>query len=124
MMLLKLFFLRLSPLICLKFCKKRSQIKVAVFSFLVVYAGVFITAAWAVFKQEKWRGIIYLPLSMFPHYLLYGFVMWILLRCIWSAWSERVWKRIYKVSIVIEILGVLTENYWNSMILREILKKI
>lgn len=122
MMLLKLFILRLSPLVCLKFCKKRNRIKLAVILFLVLYGGIFMVAAWNILQQEQWKVFFYLPLSMFPHYLFYGFVIWILMRCIWSAWSDRVWKRIYKVSFVLTILGILTENYWNSIILEKILK--
>ena len=122
MLLLKLFLVRLGPLLCLNLCKKRSRLKMAVFVFLSCYGGVFFSAVWKVFEYEKWKGILYLPLSMFPHYLFYGFVIWILLRCILCSWSERVWKRIYKVSFVVMVLGVLTENYWNPMILEKILK--
>lgn len=122
MMLLKLFLFRLGPLLCLKLCKKRSRLKTSMIIFLFCYGGILLSAIWKLFEEEKWRGILYLPLSMFPHYLFYGFVMWILMRCILYSWSERVWQRIYKVSFVITVLGILTENYWNPTVLEYVLK--
>ena len=122
MMLFKLFVLRLAPLMCLGFCKKRKQIKIALLLFLVCYGGIAAAAIWKIFSQEHWKGALYLPVSMFPQYLFYGFAVWMILRCLLHAWSERVWKRIYKVAIVVVTIGVLTEKYWNSLVLANVLQ--
>ena len=122
MMLFKLFVLRLAPLLCLGFCKKRNRIQIAILLFLICYGGIFVTAVWEIFSQEHWKGLIYLPVSMFPQYLFYGFVVWMILRCILHAWSDRVWKRIYKVAVVMVTIGILTEKYWNPLILENILQ--
>lgn len=117
-MLLRLLLFRLGPLIALRFCKDRKQIKLAVAMLLISYSACFSIAAWKLFSQEHWKGILYLPISMFPHYICYAFAIWVLLRCIWSAWSERVWKRIYIISSISVILGILAENYWNPKVLQ------
>lgn len=122
MMIFNLFMLRMTPLLCLKFCKKRSRIKIAILFFLICYGGLFVTAIWKLFLQKHWKGMFYLPLSVFPQWLFYGFAVWMILRCVLHAWSERVWKRIYKVSVVVTIFGVLTEFYWNPWFLEKILK--
>ncbi len=117
-MLLRLILLRMSPLISLRFCKNREQIKRAVWFLLICYGLCLLLAVWKLFSQEKWMGIIYLPLALFPHYLCYGFAIWMILRCILGAWSERVWKRIFSLSILSIALGILSENYWNPKILQ------
>lgn len=124
-MLLRLVLLRMAPLLSLRFCKNREQIKLMVNGLLICYGLCFLIAVWKLFSQEKWMGIIYLPLALFPHYICYGFAIWMLLRCILGAWSERVWKRIYHLSLISTALGILAENYWNPKILQfffEILK--
>ena len=117
-MLLRLIIFRLGPLISLHFCKDRKQIKVNFAVMGIIYVLCFLIAAWRIFGQKKWMGIIYLPISMFPHYLCYGFAIWLLIRCLWSAWSARVWKRIYGIAIICVIFGILAENYWNPQILQ------
>lgn len=117
-MLLRLVLLRMAPLLSLRFCKNRKQIKLMVNSLLICYGLCFLIAVWKLFSQEKWMGIIYLPLALFPHYICYGFAVWMLLRCILGAWSERVWKRIYNLSLISTALGILAEYYWNPKILQ------
>ncbi len=121
MIIFRLFMLRMIPLLFLGFCKKRNKIKSAIVLFLICYAGLFAAAVWNLFLQKHWKGMFYLPLSVFPQWLFYGFAVWMILRCVLHAWSERVWKRIYKVSVVVTIFGVLTEFYWNPWILEKIL---
>lgn len=117
-MLFRLLLFRLSPVILLRFCRDRKQIKIAVHIILAIYGLCLLIAMWKIFTQKKWLGILYLPLSMFPHYLCYGFAIWMLIRCIWSAWSDRVWKRIYNLSVMSVMVGILTENYINPKILQ------
>lgn len=116
-MLFRLLLFRLGPFIGLHFCKERKQMKLAVRLLLLCYGVCLIIAVWKIVSEKKWLGILYVPISMFPHYIFYGFAIWILVRCIWSAWSERVWRRIYQISLLCIILGILTENYWNPKIL-------
>ena len=47
-----------------------------------------------------------------------GFAMWILMRCIWHCWSERVWKRIHFVSLITILSGVFAERYINAKVLQ------
>lgn len=117
-MLLRLILLRLGPLAALHFCKGRKTIKKGFVWIVVIYGGLFLMASWKIFSQKGWSGIMLLPISMFPQYLCYGFAVWILMRCIWSAWSDRVWRRIYSLSVFSVVLGILTENYWNPEILQ------
>lgn len=117
-MLLRLLLFRLGPFVSLRFCKDRKKVKLTFAMIAIVYGGFFLIAAWKIFSQEQWKGILYLPISMFPHYICYAFAIWMLIRCIWSAWSERVWKRIYGLSLISIILGILAENYWNPKILQ------
>ena len=117
-MLLKLMIIRLIPICVLGFLRERYQIKMITGGISVLYAICFLTTVWKIFTQEKWLGILILPISMFPHYICYIFSLWIMLRCIWHAWSERVWKRVYILSIFSVFLGVLSENYINTKILQ------
>ena len=117
-MLLRLLIFRLGPLVSLNFCKSRKSMKTAFIVTGMIYSILLLIAAWAIFSEEQWLGILYLPISMFPHYLCYGFAIWLLIRCLWNAWSTRVWKRIYGISIICVILGILAENYWNPKILQ------
>ncbi len=117
-MLFRLIVFRLLPFVLLRFCKDRRQLKLAVGFILAAYFLCFLIAAWGIFSQKQWLGIIYLPLSMLPHYICYAFGIWMLLRCIFSAWSERVWKRIYCLTLLCIVLGILLENYINPYILQ------
>ncbi len=117
-MLLKLMIFRLAPFGILGFLKERRQIKFVTGIIIALYAISFIVTVWKIFSQKKWLGVLVLPISMFPHYICYVFSIWIILRCIWQIWSERVWKRIYFLSILSVLLGVLAENYVNTKILQ------
>lgn len=117
-MLLKSVILRLVPICVLGLLKDRYQIKLMTGGVSVLYAVGFVMSAWKIVTQEKWLGILILPVSLFPHYICYIFALWIMLRCIWQAWSERVWKRVYILSIFSVLLGVLSENYINTKILQ------
>ena len=117
-MLLKLMIIRMVPICVLGFLKERYQIKMITGGISVLYVICFLTTVWKIFTQEKWLGIFILPVAMFPHYICYIFALWIMLRCIWHAWSERVWKRVYILSIFSVLLGVLSENYINTKILQ------
>ena len=117
-MLLKLVILRLVPICMLGLLKDRYQIKLMTGGLSVLYAVGFVMSAWKIVTQEKWLGILILLVSLFPHYICYIFALWIMLRCIWQAWSERVWKRVYILSIFSVLLGVLSENYMNTKILQ------
>lgn len=117
-MMFRLILFRLGPLVSLHFCKDRRRVKLVSNLLLLCYGVCLLIAGWKIFTQESWRGMLYLPVSMFPHYIFYGFALWMLLRCVWSAWSERVWKRIYGLSFLCVILGILMENYWNPKVLQ------
>ena len=117
-MLFRLFLFRLGPLVFLKFCKEKRQIKLVVCLIGAIYGLCLLLAIWRLFSQEKWLGIIYLPISMLPHYIAYGFAIWMLVRCIWSAWSGRVWNRIYIMSVISVIIGIFSEYYINPQILQ------
>ena len=117
-MLFQLLVLRFLPVLFLAFLKERRQIK----RILIVIAGIYVVsfaaAVWEVIVQFQWMGILVVPLLMFPQYLCYGFAGWILVRCLWHAWSARVWKRIICVSLISVLVGVFLENYWNPKILQ------
>ncbi len=117
-MLLQLFVTRVCPVAALGFFKKRKQLKMFVAVVLIGYILSLIVAVVKLISKEKWLAILLVPLSMFPHYICYGFAMLILVRCIWHSWSERVWKRIYFFSILIIMAGVLLEKYINAQILQ------
>lgn len=116
-MLVKLLLFRLGPILVLKFCKRRDQIKLAGLVEILGYAVCFLTAAWKVFCEEKWKGIFWVLGALFPHSLCYGFAGWLLLRCIWNVWSVRVWNRICLTAIGVTMFGILMEMYWNPVIL-------
>ena len=117
-MLLKLMIIRLIPICVLGLLRERYQIKMMTGGISALYVICFLTTVWKIVTQEKWLGILIVPVSLFPHYICYIFALWIILRCIWHAWSERVWKRVYIVSIFSVLLGVLSENYINTKILQ------
>ena len=117
-MLFRLLFIRLCPLAALRFCKDRKQIKLSVAMLLLCYGVCFLIAVGKIMVEKKWAAIVFIPLSMFPHYICYVFSIWILIRCIWCAWSERVWKRIHSLSVISVFAGILMESYWNPKILQ------
>lgn len=117
-MLLKLMIIRMVPICALGLLKERYQIKVITGGISILYIICFLATVWKIFTQEKWLGLVMLPASLLPHYICYIFALWIMLRCIWHAWSERVWKRVYILSIFSVLLGVLSENYINTKILQ------
>lgn len=123
-MLLRLLFFRLTPMLLLKFCKDRNRIRLAGGILAVSYGICFAAVLLELLKQEGWKGWFCLPFSMFPHYLCYGMAVWMIFRCLWYAWSVRVWKRIYVISLSFVILGILMENYWNPPILEFVMKNL
>ena len=89
---------------------------------LLVTAGIyfigFIMCVRELCIRDQWKGILEVFFAMFPHYLCYIFAGCLIARCVWSAWSERVWKRIRRTAFMLTILGIFIENYWNSKILQ------
>lgn len=117
-MLLKLFILRLIPMICFMFCKDRRKMK-HVFSLIVlVYVICFLIASWEIFRSSKWLGIVYIPIAVFPHGFCYAFSLWLLLRCLWREWSYRVWRRIYWIAFGSVVFGIYLEKYFNPVVLQ------
>lgn len=117
-MLLRLFVCRLLPFLLLSFYRNKKKLRSALTGICVLYLVCFLTGAWKVFYEEQWWGLLYLPLSMFPHYVCYLFAVWLQVRCIWSAWSERVWKRIYVISMLCIAAGIFLEACVNPWILQ------
>ena len=117
-MLLKLFLLRLGPILAIGFSKKQKQIKKGLMLFLIFYLLLLIISVGKVLVEKQWGGLLYFFAAIFPHYLFYGFAIWMLVRCIWQMWSQRVWRRIYYLSIFSTIFGIITENYINPQILQ------
>lgn len=117
-MLVKLLLFRLCPVVCLKLCKKRKQIKLTGVLEILCYAVCFLSAVWKIFYEEKWKGILWVLGSLFPHSLCYGFAVWLIWRCLWNVWSVRVWNRIYLAAIWAVMVGILMELYWNPAVLR------
>lgn len=117
-MLLKLILLRLGPLVAIGFSKKQKKIKRVLIIFAIWYLLLLIISIWRILEQEQLKGLLYLPVAVFPHYLFYGIATWMLVRCILQMWSERVWKRIYYLSFFSTIFGIISENYINPQILR------
>ena len=117
-MLFRLMILRVVPVAMLKFWKKRNQLKKMLVMLCIGCVILFFAAVWELFVQKGWRGLIFLLMSLFPHFIFYGFGIWMMARCIYREWSERVWKRIYFLAILCVALGVLAENYINPKILQ------
>ena len=117
-MLLRLMIVRLCPFAALCFCRERKQMKRAVMMLMILYAIGFLIATGKIVTEEKWLSLLYVPLSMFPHYICYGIAAWMLARCIWYAWSMRVWKRIRSLAVISVLAGIFAENYWNPKILQ------
>lgn len=121
-MLVRLMVYRLLPVAILGFCRNKKNLKLTAFVTLTGCLLCFLAAVWKIFQQQQWWGLVVLPLAMFPHAICYLFAIWIILRCIWNTWSERVWKRIFYLSIFSIFVGVLLEIYVNSYILQLFLK--
>ena len=117
-MLFHLMITRVCPVVVLYFMKNRKQIKRAIIILSLFYVFMMLLAIGKIVIEEKWLGIICVPLSLFPQYLFYGFAIWSLIRCIWYSWSERVWRRVYLFSLIMIFLGIFSEIYVNSKILR------
>lgn len=123
-MLLRLFVFRMGPLALLHLCRERRKIKRMLIVLFCVYAICLVRSVFALFEMEKWNVFFYLPLAAMPQFFLYGFAGWLLFRCVFEEWSERVWKRIYGVSCVVTFLGILVEIYINPQILNFFVKNI
>ena len=117
-MLLKLLLLRFCPMAMLGFIKDKNQIKKAIYILCSLYGIGFFAALMQIIKSESLYSIICIPLAVFPHYICYVFAMFLFIRCIWHAWSKRVWKRIYLIALISILLGVFMECYWNPKILQ------
>lgn len=117
-MLFRLLLFRFLPLIFLAFMKDRRLIQKIMIAILGIYMIGFIAAVWDVIARFQWVGVLSIPLLMLPHYLCYGFAGWIMARCLWFSWSNRVWKRISLVSMISILVGVYLEAYWNPKILQ------
>ena len=121
-MLFRLLIFRMGPLAVLNFFKERNKLKRLLYLMLVLGALFFLTAAWQIFKQERWQSVWILLLSMFPQGFFYGFAVWMLFRCVMKAWSKRVWKRIYSLAFLCILCGILAVLYINPFILRFFVK--
>lgn len=121
-MLFRLLLYRMGPLTALCFLKDRKKIKMALYGGILCWVLCFIMAALKIFEQARWKGLLALVLSMVPHYLFYGFSLWMIVRCVRSAWSKRVWRRICLVSYFCIMCGILSESYINSLILNFFVK--
>lgn len=117
-MLLKMFCLRLLPVLCLVCLKDRRKMKRNAALLCFCYCMVFFLASIRIFHQERWKGILYLSLSLFPHGVFYLFSIWLIIQCLWKMWSKRVWKRICYLSIFSTVLGIFAEKYINPQILQ------
>lgn len=123
-MLFRLILFRLGPLAMLKLFKERNKLKLVLYLFLVLFALVYFAAVLRIFYQEQWGSIWLLIVSMFPQCFFYGFAGWMILRCVRSAWSKRVWRRIYTLSFLCVLCGILAELYINPLILKIFVKNI
>lgn len=116
-MLIKLYFIRLFPMILLWKCKDIKKLRALLLVLLVGYGCCFATVGWELFCREHWMFLGYLIIAMFPQYLCYGFSMWLLMRCVWNPWSWRVWRRIFRISLIITVIGIYAEYYVNTWVL-------
>lgn len=117
-MLFRLLLFRLAPWVGLIRCKKARDVKLVLLVTATVYFIAFIISVRELFVREQWKGILQVLLALLPHYLCYIFAGYLLARCIWSAWSDRVWERIRGLAFVLTIWGIFIENYWNLKILQ------
>ena len=116
-MLFRLIITRACPVATVYFVKDRKQIKRAIVILSLFYILMMMIAIGKIVIEEKWVGVISIPLSLFPQYIFYGFAIWCLIRCIWHSWSERVWRRVQLFSLIMIFLGIFTEIYVNAKIL-------
>ena len=121
-MLFRLVLVRMLPMIMLKLGRDRNYLKKMVILIGIIYMIFFVAAVWEILAQKGWLGIFLVPVSLFPHFVLYGFGMWMILRCVYREWSDRVWKRIYFLTILCIGLGILAENYINPHLLQIVFK--
>ena len=117
-MLFRLIITRACPVAALYFVKNRKQIKRAIVILMLLYVLMIMIAIGKIVIEEKWIGVICIPLLLFPQYLFYGFAIGSLIRCIWHSWSERVWRRVHCFSLIIIFFGVFTEIFINTKILQ------
>lgn len=122
-MLFRFILLRIGPIAMLYLLKDRKKLKLAVYGGVMCWGVSLVVAVLEIFKQEHWESIFLLLLSMFPQYLFYIFAYWLIIRCIRSAWSRRVWRRICVVSFVCVLCGTFAELYINPLILGFFVKK-
>mgnify|MGYP003295580287 CR=1 FL=1 len=123
-MLFRFILLRIGPMMILYLLKDRKKLKLAAYGGVMCWGISLIVAILEIFKQEHWKSIFLLLLSMFPQYLFYVFAYWLIIRCVRSAWSKRVWYRIFFVSFACVLCGIFVETYINPMILEFFVKKI
>lgn len=121
-MLVKLLLLRMVPILSLAFCKKRNQKKLVVCILLFFYLAGLLIVFWKLLDKEGGTAVFLIIAALFPQYLCYGFIAWMLLRCLFQSWSERVWKRIYGLCVAGTGAGILAETYFNPMILQMVCK--
>lgn len=117
-MLLKLLLFRMGPVVSLRFCKNRNQMKLAVCAMACLYLFSFFLLLRKLIFEGAWDVLLRIPAALLPHYLCYGFALWLLFRCLFFAWSDRVFKRIYRLSFLGVLLGVLAEAFVNPKILQ------
>ena len=121
-MLFFLLLVRLLPLSLLGMWKDQKRIKrMFVLLMFLNMSGILIASA-SVVIQEDLKSLLYIPCAMFPHYICYIFSFYILARCIWHAWSKRVWKRIHLLSQLAILGGIFLESCCNPKILQNLLK--
>ena len=121
-MLLKILILRMTPIMFIGRVKERKKKKLTMAVLVMMFLILGVLSTVEILKQKHWSGVLYLVLSMFPHSFLYLLSYGLLSRCVWKIWSERVWKRVYFVSIILVIVGILSEMYVNPQILQVLLK--
>ena len=121
-MLFFLLLVRLLPVTLLGMCKSQKRIKMMYLLLILLNVSGVLIASASVVIQEHVRSFLYIPCAMFPHYICYIFSLEILARCIWHAWSKRVWNRIHLLSQVVILFGIFLELYWNPKILQILLK--
>ena len=121
-MLLKILLLRMTPMMFIGRVKERKKKKLTIAVLVMMFLILGVLSTVEILKQKHWSGVLYLVLSMFPHSFLYLLAYGLVSRCVWKMWSERVCKRVYFVSIILVIVGILSEMYVNPQILQILLK--
>ena len=121
-MLFRLILFRMGPMVLMQFCKERKCLKGMLALIFFIYAVCFVHSVSMIFASEKWKALLLVPFSMVPQFFFYGFAGWILFRCVFEEWSQRVWKRIYRLSCFSVFIGFMTEFYINPQILKFFVK--